>query len=88
MFSELKKNHRYLFFKQLPNSNQIKSFRANLVSVCDMSLLVNNYDDDEIVVNNRHCVVSMPSNWIIKAELISEEILDHNEIFTEILVLD
>jgi len=40
MLTNLKKNHRYVFYKQLSDSKEIKKIRAILISVSNNTLLV------------------------------------------------
>ncbi len=91
MLTNLKKNHRYVFYKKLPNSKEIKEFRAILISVSHNTLLVHSYEsEDQLYYGySKHCVWSIPSKWIIKVEIADEdEVVDHDDIFTELIVID
>jgi hypothetical protein len=95
MLSNLKKNHRYVFYKKLPNSDYIKEFRAILISVNSNTLLVHSYESEDQVyyTYSKHCVWSMPSQWIVKVEVSDEdEVVDHDDIFVssteEMIVLE
>jgi hypothetical protein len=91
MLTNLKKNHRYVFYKKLPNSKEIKEFRAIVISVSNNTLLVHSYESEDQLYHchSKHCVWSIPSKWIIKFEVSDEDIaIDHNDIFTELIVLD
>ena len=91
MFSKLKKNHRYTFYKKLPNSDEIIKFRAILISINNNTLLVHSYEsDDQLNYSyNKHCIWSMPCQWITNIEVESDDVvIDHDDIFTELIVLD
>ena len=90
MLSNLKKNHRYTFYQKIPNSDEIKKFRAVLVSITNNTLLVHSYEtEDQLYEDNKKCVWSMPCNWIKKVDMEEEDIIvDHDDIFTELIVLD
>jgi hypothetical protein len=93
MLSKLKKNHRYTFYEKLPNSDEIKKFRAVLISISNKTLLVHSYEsDDQLNYSySKHCVWSMPCNWIVNVEVDEEDVdvvIDHDDIFTELIVLD
>jgi len=88
MLNNLKKNHRYTFYQQIPNSEEIKKFRAVVVSIADNTLLVHSYEtEDQLYENNKKCVWSIPCNWIKKVDMEEDDIVDHDDIFTEIIVL-
>jgi hypothetical protein len=91
MLSKLKKNHRYTFYKKLPNSDEIKKFRAVLISISNHTLLVHSYESDDTLYSNysKHCVWSMPCQWITNIEVEADDVtIDHDDIFAELLVLD
>ena len=95
MLSNLKKNHRYVFYKKRPNSRDIKEFRAVLISVNSNTLLVHSYESEEQVYYNysKHCIWSIPIKWIVKVEVENEdEVVDHDDIFIssteEMIVLE
>lgn len=95
MLTNLKKNHRYVFYKQIPTSDQIVEFRAVLISVSGNTLLVHSYESEDQVYHghSKHCVWSIPCKWIIKVEIADEDIvIDHDDIFVssteEMIVID
>ena len=91
MLSNLKKNHRYVFYKQIQDSKIIKEFRAVVISVSNNTLLVHSYESEDQLYHchSKHCVWSIPSKWIIKVEVADEDnVVDHDDIFTELIVVD
>lgn len=95
MLSNLKKNHRYVFYKKHPNSEAIKEFRAVLIDINNNTLLVHSYESEDQVNYNysNHCIWSMPSQWIVKVEVENDdEVVDHADILVssaeEIIVLE
>lgn len=83
MLSNLKENHRYVFYKQRPGSDTITKFRAVVISIRDGNLLVHSYESDTQLYYNysKHCIWSMPVNWIKMVEVENEDIaIDHEEI--------
>lgn len=84
LLSNLKENHRYVFYKQRPNSNDITEFRAILISIRNGTLLVHSYEsDDQLYYNySKHCIWSVPTSWIKKVEVADNDItLDHEDIY-------
>ena len=91
MLNELKKNHRYVFYKKLPNSKEPIEFRAVVISVSNNTLLVHSYESEDPLYHchSKQCVWSIPSKWIIKVEIADEDkVVDHDDIFTELIVID
>lgn len=58
MFFNLKKNHRYVFYKQRPGADYITEFRAILISMNNSTLLVHSYEsEDQLYYSySKHCV--------------------------------
>ena len=95
MLSQLKRNHRYTFYKKRHESDEIKTFRATVISATNNTLLFHSYESDEYerYKFSNHCVWSMPTKWIIRVEVLEEdEVIDHSDIFVssteELIVLD
>jgi hypothetical protein len=91
MLTNLKKNHRYVFYKKLPTLKEPIEFRAVLIGVSNNTLLVHSYESEDQLYHchSKQCVWSIPSKWIVKVEIADEdEVVNHDDIFTELIVVD
>lgn len=79
--TNLKKNHRYVFYKKPPNTNIIKKFTAIVISTDNNTLLVYSYESDEMddCKYSNNCIWSIPLSWIVRVETIDKDIVVNHE---------
>jgi hypothetical protein len=83
MMENLRQGQRYLFHMNQPFIDDVESFRANVVKVYSKTLVVNCCDTER----NRITQVSMPLEWVKRADTLEDIVCENPILPSEILLL-